>query len=442
METVTDSNAVQVSQSTLTYDARDRLTQRSDPTSNILIDQSWDADGNRISQTINGQARTFTYDARDRLVTLEQPGAPDGQGCPNVAGAGCAGAIPLIRYDYDSQGLRTKKTQGPAETRYQYDQGSLIAETNAIGNPTSRLHYGATQLLARTEAGSTPTHRNYLLDALKSPIVLTDNDGAISARTRYDAWGEIRAQQGTTGTVTTPNANSATAELLTTDQQPIGFTGYQKDEESGLYYAKARYYDPTVARFTSEDPEQGEAMTPPSLHRYLYAYGNPGVYWDPNGRCGGPAGDMSECAQMYAAVTGDDSIVDTQNSATEIASERGAGMLFQMGSDAVQGTIALASTVSDAIGAQFENLTGYRGFGYAARTETRVQSLGNTLGTFAGKVHEDPYDATIGAASMALTDSVVRAEELTAQGRNFESGQALSGPASALLISQKYREQY
>ena len=266
VETVTDTNAVLVSQSTLAYDARDRLTQRSDPTSSILIDQTWDADGNRIGQTINGQARTFTYDARDRLVTLQQPGAPP------------------LQFDYDSQGLRTRKTQGPAETRYQYDQGSLIAETNAIGNPTSHLHYGATQLLARTEAGSTPTHRNYLLDALKSPIVLTNNDGAISARTRYDAWGEIRAQQGTSGSVTTPNANAATTDLLTTDQQPIGFTGYQKDEESGLYYAKARYYDPTVARFTSEDPEAGEAMTPPSLHRYLYAYGNPGVYVDPSGR--------------------------------------------------------------------------------------------------------------------------------------------------------------
>ena len=265
-ESVTNDSAILVSQSTLDYDARDRLTERSDPIQALIITQAWDADGNRTGQTINGETRTFTYDARDRLVTLQQPGAP-----------------PLV-FDYDSHGLRTKKAQGAAETRYQYDQSSLIAETNAIGNTLSRLHYGATQLLARTEAGSTPSQRHYLLDALNSPIVLTNQAGTISARTKYDAFGEILAQQGTAGQITTPNPNAATAQLITTDQQPIGFTGYQKDEESGLYYAKARYYDPTVARFTTEDPEAGKAERPPSLHRYLYAYANPTVYVDPTGR--------------------------------------------------------------------------------------------------------------------------------------------------------------
>jgi RHS repeat-associated protein len=74
------------------------------------------------------------------------------------------------------------------------------------------------------------------------------------------------------------------ADLTRTDQQPIGYTGYLTDSESGLYYAKARYYDPRIARFTTEDPEEGKATQPPSLHRYLYAYANPTVYVDPTGR--------------------------------------------------------------------------------------------------------------------------------------------------------------
>jgi RHS repeat-associated protein len=57
-----------------------------------------------------------------------------------------------------------------------------------------------------------------------------------------------------------------------------------KDNESGLYYANARYYDPATARFTTEDPEAGKDLTPPSLHRYLYAYANPTVWVDPAGR--------------------------------------------------------------------------------------------------------------------------------------------------------------
>ena len=49
------------------------------------------------------------------------------------------------------------------------------------------------------------------------------------------------------------------------------------------YYAKARFYDPEVGRFLSEDPAQPDLTTPPSLHKYLYAYGNPTRYWDPLG---------------------------------------------------------------------------------------------------------------------------------------------------------------
>lgn len=79
-------------------------------------------------------------------------------------------------------------------------------------------------------------------------------------------------------------AGGTYAELLNTDQQAIGFTGYVKDTESGLYYANARYYDPRVARFITNDPEEGNPMQPPSLHRYLYAYANPTVYVDPTGR--------------------------------------------------------------------------------------------------------------------------------------------------------------
>jgi RHS repeat-associated protein len=74
------------------------------------------------------------------------------------------------------------------------------------------------------------------------------------------------------------------AELPSGDGQPIGFTGYVKDPEAGLYYAGARYYDPAIGRFMTEDPESGSPMNPPSLHRYLYAYANPATYTDSTGR--------------------------------------------------------------------------------------------------------------------------------------------------------------
>ena len=58
------------------------------------------------------------------------------------------------------------------------------------------------------------------------------------------------------------------------------FTGQETDEKTGLIYFGARFYDPDVGRFINQDSYLGESNTPPSLHRYLYAYSNPNVYVD------------------------------------------------------------------------------------------------------------------------------------------------------------------
>ena len=266
LETV-EANGETVSRSVLGYNARDQLTSRDDAIANVHVVQTYDANGNLKTQTSNGVGRTYDYDARDRLIRLQE-----GTNAP-------------LTFDYDAQGMRLAKSQGTQTTKYQYDQTSLLAETNAIGNTLSRYHYSATQLIGETKAGPTLRQRHYLLDALRSPIALLTQQGVVDARTRYDAWGEVISQQGTSGSVVAPARDGANANLATTDEQPVGFTGYIKDSESGLYYAKARYYDAAVARFTTEDPAHGADLEPPSLHRYLYAYANPTVYVDRSGRC-------------------------------------------------------------------------------------------------------------------------------------------------------------
>lgn len=70
------------------------------------------------------------------------------------------------------------------------------------------------------------------------------------------------------------------------DHQSIGFTGYQKDETTGLYYANARFYDPYVGEFISMDPAVGDPRRPLTLNKYLYANANPLVYIDPTGKYG------------------------------------------------------------------------------------------------------------------------------------------------------------
>ncbi len=58
---------------------------------------------------------------------------------------------------------------------------------------------------------------------------------------------------------------------------------YGEGTSDRLVYAKARYFDPELGRFLSQDSYLGELTEPPSLHRYLYAADNPTRYVDPDG---------------------------------------------------------------------------------------------------------------------------------------------------------------
>jgi RHS repeat-associated protein len=67
---------------------------------------------------------------------------------------------------------------------------------------------------------------------------------------------------------------------------PSFYRGEQFDSDLGLYYLRARYYNAGTGRFMSRDPEDGEAHDPKTLHKYLYANGDPVNRIDPRGREG------------------------------------------------------------------------------------------------------------------------------------------------------------
>ncbi len=93
---------------------------------------------------------------------------------------------------------------------------------------------------------------------------LTDADGAVTDSYIYDAFGNLRDHLG----------NSDNRYL---------YAGEQYDADSGLYYLRARYYDPGSGRFLTHDPYIGNPHEPVTLHRYLYAGANPVMYGDPSG---------------------------------------------------------------------------------------------------------------------------------------------------------------
>ncbi|WP_424141323.1 RHS repeat-associated core domain-containing protein [Sporosalibacterium faouarense] len=67
------------------------------------------------------------------------------------------------------------------------------------------------------------------------------------------------------------------------DTNPFRYSGEYYDKETGTYYLRARYYDPSIGRFISEDSYTGKLTDPLSLNLYTYCWNNPIRYVDPSG---------------------------------------------------------------------------------------------------------------------------------------------------------------
>jgi RHS repeat-associated protein len=219
---------------TYTYDGADRLLSAGATTF------TWDADGNMLSKG----SMTFTYDAANRLTQA-------------ISGT------TTVDFVYDGDGRRASKTVNGTATTYTYDTiaglAYVLAEQTA-GNIT--LYTYGTDLIAQTAPDGTQSH--YHPDGLGSTRALSGGSGQITARYNYDAFGALRS----------PSGASSIA---------FKFAGEQTDDEIGLIYLRARYYDPSLGRFISRDPWPALADATPGLNRYVYAANNPVNVVDPSG---------------------------------------------------------------------------------------------------------------------------------------------------------------
>ncbi|MBU2707956.1 hypothetical protein KCM76_18315, partial [Zooshikella marina] len=227
------------------YNLRNELLAIKDlPADTVAVSYQYDANGNQTQKQKAGVTTDFVYDIRDHLRQVMQGGSSVGQ------------------FLYDARGLRVEKLGNRGLERYTYDDQSVLAQLDSTNQPIAHYDYGPGRLMALTHRDEGTAF--YHFDALGSIVNLTTTAGAVQTRTLYDAWGHHRLQEGDSW-------------------NRFGFTGHEEDPETGLVYAKARFYDPDVGRFLSMDAWEGDLTLAPSLHKYLYAYGNPLVWVDPFG---------------------------------------------------------------------------------------------------------------------------------------------------------------
>jgi RHS repeat-associated protein len=132
----------------------------------------------------------------------------------------------------------------------------VVRESTAGTDTTYLRTLGIDEALTRTD----PTSSRFSLgDALGSTVALTDATGATPTSYTYAPFGD-------------------TAVTGASSANPFQFTGRENDG-TGLYYYRARYYDPTRSRFISEDPIQLRG----GLNFYQYAANSPAIFRDPSG---------------------------------------------------------------------------------------------------------------------------------------------------------------
>jgi RHS repeat-associated protein len=241
--------------------------------------------GNRLAQDKDGQVTNYVYNDRDQLISetgssgstsyaYDQAGRQisktDANGTTtytwidNDRMAAVSGPNGTVSYTYDAEGSRIKTDDTQGAKWYLIDKqlpyGQVIAEYADGGSLTCDYVYG----LERISQSRGASKHFYGADGQGSVRQLTDNSGEVTDTWTYTAFGEELARTGNT-------------------LNEFRYVGEQWDANVGLYYNRARWMDPSTGRFTSVDPYGGDPQSPVSLHRYLYANGNPSNVTDPTG---------------------------------------------------------------------------------------------------------------------------------------------------------------
>jgi RHS repeat-associated protein len=169
----------------------------------------------------------------------------------------------IATYSYDGSGRRIKKTVVSTQetTTFVYDAGGKLTGEYSTNPPQNG---GTTKYLMN--------------DSLNTPRVVTDQNGNVISRRDFLPFGEEIQ-------VNTAN-RTADFKYGVADNVRQKFTGYQRDDETQLDFAEARYYNGKHGRFTAVDPllASGKSMNPQTFNRYVYAGNNPTRRTDPNGQ--------------------------------------------------------------------------------------------------------------------------------------------------------------
>jgi RHS repeat-associated protein len=350
--------------SSLSYDARSQVSSETvvgglpaalddvnatsffDPVNRILTTETdttatayaFSDDGNLLTATTGAEVTTYGYDSLGRLISVD-----DGS--------------TATTYTYDARGDRIAKIHDGVQTRYLRDGGQIWATFDGGGAVLSyNIHAGTLTY----SIGAGGEIRVFHGDPRGSVAAVTDVSGATIGEYAYDSYGRVLASTGS----------------LANEVGFVGLHGVLTDE-NGLVHMQARFYDPAIRRFLTEDPLGIAAGS----NLYAYVGGDPVGRIDPNGLSwevllGMAASDLliaaevfeieaavallSECSASItamsletAALTGGENaaVYFTGEVAAGTVPEWSASQLYQMGTGYQSGGVTVTQSSTNALNA-------------------------------------------------------------------------------------------
>jgi RHS repeat-associated protein len=210
--------------------------------------ETYDNNGN----TLTTGRKSFTYDAENHLTGMTVSGT----------------TVSII---YEAFGNRVAKTVNGVTIMYLVE-----GDVNPTGYPQVLDELTGTTVTRTYTYGLQRISEDHVIDSAWTPSFYG-----------YDGAGRVRQLTNSAGAVTdTYEYNAFGNKISSTSTTPNNYLyrGEQYDQDLGLCYLRARYYNLATGRFMSRDPEEGHNWNPKSLHKYLCADRDPINGIDQRGR--------------------------------------------------------------------------------------------------------------------------------------------------------------
>ena len=175
-----------------------------------------------------------------------------------------------ISFTYNEEGIRVEKLGTNFVENYSFDGSKVIGLKRSHESGSYEMYFNYDEQGELIGLSSEGKEYFYIRDITGNITKIIDEDGKCVVQYTYDAWGNFK--------------KTIYVDCTASHCNPFVYKGYFFDEDTGWYYLKSRYYDPTIRRFiNADDCAYLDNQSLNGINLYSYCGNNPVLGYDPEG---------------------------------------------------------------------------------------------------------------------------------------------------------------